>query len=225
MSQTLLALGSQHKGLHKLVLRGEAVLEKGYIVEIVVKRVISKKNATKLLVIPLVTHFMGRFSLQNSSKQQRIDQLQNQLNQVLLMLQQNGSHGIFSSKSTTLPKFTATLNTCLQIAWIIDSGAIDHICTALRLLHNIYKCKTPITVNLPNGQTVKVTTVGSNKRIALGNLCDDLYFLSSPPKVSATTPTILHSSSKSQLWHSRQGLFDNQLMGHSEPPFESVRDK
>ncbi|GJR33311.1 cysteine-rich receptor-like protein kinase 8 [Tanacetum coccineum] len=44
-----------------------------------------------------------------------------------------------------------------------------------------------------------------SKRIALGNLCDGLYFLNSPPKVFATTPTILHSSSKSQLWHSRLG--------------------
>nr|GEW91872.1 reverse transcriptase, RNA-dependent DNA polymerase, Gag-polypeptide of LTR copia-type [Tanacetum cinerariifolium] len=135
----------------------------------------------------------------------RMDQLQKQINQVLLMLQQNGpSH---------------------------DSGVTDHICTALKLMHNIYKCKTPIIVNLPNGQTVKVITVGSvtinkyvtldnvfyiptftynilsdhSKRIAVGNLCDDLYFLNSPPKVSATTPTILHSSSKSLLWHSRLG--------------------
>ncbi|GJW36219.1 cysteine-rich receptor-like protein kinase 8 [Tanacetum coccineum] len=178
----------------------------------------------------------------------------NQINQVLMILQQNGpSHGIFSSKSTNLPKFTATLITCLQVAWIIDSGATNHICTALKLMHNIYKCKTPIIVNLPNGQTVKVTTIGSvtinkyvtfhnvfyiptftynilsvskllhgttisliltaslcvfqdqNKRITLGSLCDGLYFLNSPPKVFATTPTILHSSSKSQLWHSRLG--------------------
>ncbi|GKC67885.1 uncharacterized mitochondrial protein-like protein [Tanacetum coccineum] len=183
----------------------------------------------------------------------RMDQLQNQLNQVLLMLQQNGSHGIFSSKSTNLPKFTATLITCLQVAWIIDTGATDHICTSLKLMHNIYKCKTTITINLPNGQTVRVTTVGSvtinkyvtlhnvfyiltftynilsvskllhgttisliltaslcifqdhGKRIALGSLCDGLYFLNSPTKASATTPTILHSSSKSQLWHSRLG--------------------
>ncbi|GJZ50863.1 cysteine-rich receptor-like protein kinase 8 [Tanacetum coccineum] len=44
-----------------------------------------------------------------------------------------------------------------------------------------------------------------NKRIALGSLYDGLYFLNSLPKVSATTPTILYSSSKSQLWHSRLG--------------------
>nr|GEV52681.1 zinc finger, CCHC-type [Tanacetum cinerariifolium] len=41
--------------------------------------------------------------------------------------------------------------------------------------------------------------LNTNKRITLENLCDGLYFLSSPPKVSATTPTILYSSSKSQL--------------------------
>ncbi|GJW43204.1 cysteine-rich receptor-like protein kinase 8 [Tanacetum coccineum] len=120
-----------------------------------------------------------------------MDQLQNQINQVLLILQQNGpSHGIFSSKSTNLPKFTATLITCLQVAWIIDSGATDHICIALKLMHNIYKCKTPININLLNGQTVKVTTVGSdqNKRITLGSLCDGLYFPNSPPKVLQPHP-------------------------------------
>ncbi|GJV29663.1 hypothetical protein Tco_1386111 [Tanacetum coccineum] len=144
----------------------------------------------------------------------RMDQLHNQLNQVLLMLQKNDSHGIFSSTSTNFPKFTVTLITCLQVAWIIDSGAIDHICIALKLMHNIYKCKTPIIVTLPNGKTERVITIGlvtinkyvtlhndQNKRIALGSLCYGFYFLSSPPKVFATTPTILHSSSKSQLWH------------------------
>ncbi|GJT67720.1 retrovirus-related pol polyprotein from transposon TNT 1-94 [Tanacetum coccineum] len=44
-----------------------------------------------------------------------------QINHVLLMLQQNGSHGIFSSKSTYLPKFTAT-----YIINRLPSKTIDH---------------------------------------------------------------------------------------------------
>ncbi|GKA45944.1 cysteine-rich receptor-like protein kinase 8 [Tanacetum coccineum] len=111
----------------------------------------------------------------------RMDQLQNQINQVLQMLQsqQNTPHGIFSSHSTRLPKFVATLITCLTIAWIIDSGATDHISTTLKIMHNIYKCKTPITVTLPNGQNVKVTTIGSvtiNKYITLHNVFYILTF-------------------------------------------------
>nr|GFC69650.1 hypothetical protein [Tanacetum cinerariifolium] len=78
----------------------------------------------------------------------RMDQLQNQLNQVLLMLHQNGSH---------------------------DSGDTDHICTTPKLMHNIYKCQTPIIVNLPNGQT------DQSRRIALDNLCDGLYFSTHHP--------------------------------------------
>lgn len=105
----------------------------------------------------------------------RIDQLQNQLNQVLLMLQnQKGKfHGIFSSQSTKLPKFTASLISCLKVAWIIDSGATDHISITLKIMHNLRHCHTPILVSLPNGQTVKVTIIGSvkiNAHITLHNV-------------------------------------------------------
>jgi hypothetical protein len=117
-------------------------------------------------------------------------------------------------------------------------------------MHNLHKCTIPITVTLPNGQTVKVRIVGlvklnqhitlhnvfyiptfiyniisvskllngttislilttslcifqyQNKRITLGNLCNGLYFLSTPHTPSTTSSTVLHSS-RPQLWHSR----------------------
>ncbi|GJW97319.1 retrovirus-related pol polyprotein from transposon TNT 1-94 [Tanacetum coccineum] len=59
----------------------------------------------------------------------RMDQLQNQINQVLLMLQNNQGNigqGIFFSHSIKIPKFIATLKTDLKDAWIIDSGETDH---------------------------------------------------------------------------------------------------
>ncbi|GJU39740.1 homogeneously-staining region [Tanacetum coccineum] len=126
------------------------------------------------------------------------------------MLQNNqGSigQGIFSSHSIKIPKFIATLIIDLKDAWIIDSGATDHVSITLTLMHDIHTLPTPIFVSLPNGQTVEVTTYGSitlnanitlhndqNKRIAHGTLCDGLYFIS-PTILSYTTPpTILHSS-------------------------------
>ncbi|GKF24423.1 hypothetical protein Tco_0076745 [Tanacetum coccineum] len=53
--------------MHRLVLRGEATLEKECIVAIMAKKVTCKKNATRLLVILLVTHSMEKFNPQNNS--------------------------------------------------------------------------------------------------------------------------------------------------------------
>ncbi|GKA24542.1 hypothetical protein Tco_0710575 [Tanacetum coccineum] len=65
-------------------------------------------------------------------------------------------------------------------------------------------CKKNVTRLLDQASQDKASTSGQatapsedhdqSKQIALGNLCDGLYFLSSPPKISATTSTILHSS-------------------------------
>ncbi|GKD94167.1 hypothetical protein Tco_1374004 [Tanacetum coccineum] len=107
---------------------------------------------------------------------ERMDQLQNQINQVLLMLQNNqGSigQGIFSSHSIKIPKFIATLITDLKDAWIIDSGVTDHVSITLTLMHDIHTLSTLILVSLPNAQTVEVTTYGSvtlNANITLHNL-------------------------------------------------------
>ncbi|GJY65212.1 retrotransposon protein, putative, ty1-copia subclass [Tanacetum coccineum] len=159
----------------------------------------------------------------------RMDQLQNQINQVFLMLQNN--HGNIGQ----------------------DSGATNHVSITRTLIQDIHTLSTPILVSLPNGQTVEVTTYGSvtlianitlhnvfhipsftyniisvskllhgtsislilttsycilqdqNKRIAHGTLCDGLYFISPIVSSCTTPPTILHSSTTSSLWHSRLG--------------------
>lgn len=45
--------------------------------------------------------------------------------------------------------------------WIVDSGASDHMCFQLSLFLDQRTLVVPITVNLPNGNTLMVTTVGS----------------------------------------------------------------
>lgn len=115
-------------------------------------------------------------SQDNNHVSARMDQLQNQLNQVMLMLQNNQGglfQGIFSSSSLKIPKFIETLTNTLKDAWIIDSGATYHISITLTLMHNIHTLTTPVLVSLPNGQTVKVTTYGSvtiNAQITLHNV-------------------------------------------------------
>ncbi|GJT57305.1 retrovirus-related pol polyprotein from transposon TNT 1-94 [Tanacetum coccineum] len=113
----------------------------------------------------------------------RMDQLQNQLNQVLMMLQRNQSDtpetsmlhvaGIlsFDPKASVPLKllgihsfqtiasvhfFIASHLSQSYLIWIVDSGATDHIFISLTHMHNITNLKTPILISLPNGQIVKV---------------------------------------------------------------------
>lgn len=46
---------------------------------------------------------------------------------------------------------------------IIDSGASAHVCCNKELLHTSYKFDRVVTVNLPNGSSKQVATVGKVK--------------------------------------------------------------
>nr|XP_043633278.1 uncharacterized protein LOC122604451 [Erigeron canadensis] len=103
----------------------------------------------------------------------KIDQLQNQLNQVMLFMQQAQQPGdqniptvgVFSFTTNSMPKFRF-IACCLSKskgAWISDSGATYHISNSHKHLHYIYHCKVPISLSLPNGQTVLVTIIGPVK--------------------------------------------------------------
>ncbi|GKE46485.1 hypothetical protein Tco_1477743, partial [Tanacetum coccineum] len=94
----------------------------------------------------------------------KMDQLQNQLNQMLLMMQ-NQNQREFTA--TNLPHmagkyiFIASFSSGMKEIWIIDSGATNHICICLTLMFDLQQCPYPITVNLPNGDTTIVTMTGS----------------------------------------------------------------
>ena len=90
-----------------------------------------------------------------------MDSLQNQLNQVMMMLQ--NTQGQCDSKLLAAGRylFIASCVSIFKDAWVVDSGATDHICKALHLIFNIMQCTIPIIVSLPNGHTVTVTTIGS----------------------------------------------------------------
>jgi len=45
-------------------------------------------------------------------------------------------------------------------AWILDSGASEHMCSEQTVLHDLCRLQQPIIVNLPNGSQVKVTKHG-----------------------------------------------------------------
>lgn len=48
-----------------------------------------------------------------------------------------------------------------KTSWIVDTGASSHICTNPDFFVKLKFLKTPISVNLPNGNTVEVTQVGT----------------------------------------------------------------
>ncbi|XP_071719339.1 uncharacterized protein [Rutidosis leptorrhynchoides] len=119
----------------------------------------------------------------------RMDQLQNQLNQVLIMMQNSqrdgepgtsaGTHKLIASHiSSQKYRFIASLIAHVKDAWVVDSGATDHISTSLSNMHNIHNSHTPILVTLPNGHNTSVATIGSvtiNQNIIL----HDLFYIRS----------------------------------------------
>jgi len=69
--------------------------------------------------------------------------------------------------TSSIPSFPSGINTVISCSihapnnhWIIDSGANEHICSSLHLLHSFHKIK-PMHVTLPNGSTVIVNYAGT----------------------------------------------------------------
>ncbi|GJY75347.1 cysteine-rich receptor-like protein kinase 8 [Tanacetum coccineum] len=136
----------------------------------------------------------------------RMDLLQNQLNQVILMMQNQGNQaetsgtaphvaGILSfSDNITIPikvtgihSFNSAAKMYSFIAshmtkpkshfiWVVDSGATDHVCISLSLMHNITKLHTPIIVFLPNGNTTQVTYTGL-VRLTQSLTIDNVFYI------------------------------------------------
>ncbi|XP_071708326.1 uncharacterized protein [Rutidosis leptorrhynchoides] len=108
----------------------------------------------------------------------RMDQLQNQLNQVLLMMKSNntiGIHKIASHISVQQYRFIASIVNHLKDAWVVDSGATDHVSTSLSNMHNVHTYHKPIFVTLPNGHNTQVTNYGSVTINSAITLHDVLY--------------------------------------------------
>ena len=85
----------------------------------------------------------------------KIDQLQNQLNQVMMMMmqqcQKDPPTGIVNSHTIRRFKFIASIMTRFKAAWVINTGATDSICITMIIMHDAYFCNPPIHITLPNG--------------------------------------------------------------------------
>ncbi|GKD83118.1 hypothetical protein Tco_1349957 [Tanacetum coccineum] len=164
----------------------------------------------------------------------KMDSLQNQLNQVMLMLQ--NSQCMIDPKLLAAGRylFIASCASIFKDAWVVDSGATDHICNALHLMYNIIQCTIPILVSLPNGHTVTVTTVGSvrvkpnlvlhnvfhipsfaynllsgnNQKIAHGIQSDGLYIIKSEATSTPTSPKVSPTPATVYLIPATFGMLD-----------------
>ncbi|GJZ82052.1 cysteine-rich receptor-like protein kinase 8 [Tanacetum coccineum] len=129
----------------------------------------------------------------------RMDQLQNQLNQMMLLMQQNSNDG------TRLNTFKSA----------VDSRATDHIYITLTSMHNVRLCKYPIYITIPNGHRTQVRNIGSvyinpsitlhddqHKRISHGTLCNGLYIIKQEKPTSQSLALSINNN-KYQLWHAR----------------------
>lgn len=97
---------------------------------------------------------------------------QDQYSQLIHMLQNvrvnqsEGSTGDASANAVTcagkvfnkIPHKVINLN---QRTWILDSGAIQHMCFDTKIFLELNTLKTRVFVDLPNSHRVKVTQVGS----------------------------------------------------------------
>ncbi|GJV99862.1 cysteine-rich receptor-like protein kinase 8 [Tanacetum coccineum] len=116
----------------------------------------------------------------------RMDQLQNQLNQMMLLMQQNSSDG------TGLNTFNSA----------VDSGATDHICITLTSMYNVRLCKHPIYITLPNGHHTQVRHIGSvyiNPSITLHDVMTSTRGLLMEPSVMVSTSLSKRNQHQSHL--------------------------
>ncbi|GJT16323.1 cysteine-rich receptor-like protein kinase 8 [Tanacetum coccineum] len=126
----------------------------------------------------------------------RMDQLQNQLNQMIIMMQNNkettsmpfmsseGKPELIASHITRSNKFIASHISARRYRviasvlinprylWVVDSGATDFVCISITLMHNIQLYTQPIYVTLPIDQNTLVIQTRSmyiNSAITLHN--------------------------------------------------------
>ncbi|GJS09310.1 hypothetical protein Tco_0366106 [Tanacetum coccineum] len=133
--------------------------------------------------------------------------------------------GIHSFKTrASVHSFIASHISNSYLIWILDSGATDHICISLRHMHNITNLKTPIFINLPNGQTVKVTITGSvhlTNSPTLHNVMTMAKLLIGNLNMEALPPTHCvhqpHTNGSSTL---TQTTFICGMLGLDTPPFQ-----
>jgi len=78
-----------------------------------------------------------------------------------------------NTKHSSTYKFLSSLST-IKESWIIDSGAIDHVCHNLNVFTTCTKIK-PVLISLSNGQTVYATYSGLVHFSDMFYLSDGLY--------------------------------------------------
>ncbi|GJW27905.1 cysteine-rich receptor-like protein kinase 8 [Tanacetum coccineum] len=126
--------------------------------------VVGTENAEQEIQPNLITSTSSVNNTTDPYVYTKMDQLQNQLNQMLLMMQNQNQKEFTAANLPHMAGkyiFITSFSSGIKEIWIIDSGATDHICICLTLMFDLQQCPHSITVNLPNGDTTTVTMTGS----------------------------------------------------------------
>ncbi|XP_057954676.1 uncharacterized protein LOC131148773 [Malania oleifera] len=106
--------------------------------------------------------------------------------------------------------------------WIIDTGATDHMVSSVNFLTSITS-SVKASVNLPNGNSVSVTHIGTDMRlwkmIGLGRLSNGLYHLLSFSNNNCSSANTVNNSFSSNnthksfdIWHQRLGHLSSERL-------------
>lgn len=130
------------------------------------KKKFTRPASNSSVAIPQTSTESGAFTQNLSTK---VDELQTQIKS-LMQCFNNNSPSTPATDSTPFSLATHIAGTTFSMAssmhisphtWVIDTGATNHMCCNLSVMQDVKILHIPLQVKFPNGQTVKVTHVGS----------------------------------------------------------------
>ncbi|KAF7151467.1 hypothetical protein RHSIM_Rhsim02G0167500 [Rhododendron simsii] len=116
-------------------------------------------------------------------------------------------------------------------AWIIDTGASNHMCSSLSLFSSYKPCPNPSFVQLPDGSDAKITHIGTvvlspdlqldndlsaKRTIGLGSVHGNLYYL------QASSANLVTGTTTIDIWHWRLGHPSHQRMSELAKNVSSI---
>jgi len=127
---------------------------------------------------------------QGSAHSPSLNSIQEQYNQILQLLQHSNLQASTSNTISTMPQPTVNSVISLPAAytststpiigkkstlWVIDSGATDHITHCLQNFSSFYNIP-PISMSLPNGNTI-VTTIAGTVSLSNSLILHNVYYI------------------------------------------------
>ncbi|GAV82845.1 hypothetical protein CFOL_v3_26296 [Cephalotus follicularis] len=130
---------------------------------------------------PMVNNNFADPGVQSEQHASPITFTPKQYKQILRLLNQDAPIGDHPPPTTNLVGIFANLmNACIQDEWVIDSGANDHMTANLKCLNFVQPYNScHVSMNLPNGNSTRITHIGTTRirnKLILHNVLYVPYF-------------------------------------------------